>query len=292
MKTKIIGTGLSGLVGSRIVELLSGDFEFEDISRKTGTDILDKEAVAKRLQDSDAEFVIHMAAYTNVDEAEKQKELKENSIAWKMNVGGTKNVLDAAKTTGKHFIHISTDMVFPGTKNIPGRYTEEDATGAVGWYATTKEEAEKIVIQSNVPFTLLRIAYPYRANYEKKEYVRVFKALLEQGKNIQAVSDHFFTPTFIDDLAEVFRLVFQNRLTGIYHAGGKDMVSPYDVAVKVAGIFNLDKNLIGTTTREEYFKGKAPRAFNLSLNSGKIESLGVKLRGLEEGLLEIKKQLG
>lgn len=291
MKQKIIGTGLSGLVGSRIVELLSLQFDFEDISRKTGTDITDKEAVLQRLKNSDADFVLHLAAYTNVDEAEKEKDLKENSTAWKMNVGGTKNVLEAAEITGKHIIHISTDMVFPGTKTPPERYTEEDATGAVGWYAKTKEEAEKVVMSAKIPWTILRIAYPYRANFEKKEYVRIFKWLLEEKREIKAVSDHFFTPTFIDDLADVFSLIFDKKLTGIYHAGGKESVSPYEAAVQVADVFHLDKNLISKTTREEYFAGKAPRAFNLSLNSAKIEQLGVRLRGFAEGLEEIKKQL-
>lgn len=291
MKTKIVGTGLSGLVGSRIVELLSQDFEFEDISRKTGTDITDKDAVLARLQNTDATYVLHLAAYTNVDEAEKEKDLREQSAAWKINVEGTRNVVSACEATGKHLIHFSTDMVFPGTKELPERYSEEDVTGAVGWYAKTKEEAEKVVLSSKNPWTILRIAYPYRANFEKKEYIRIFKWLLEEGREIKAVADHYFTPTFIDDLADVLRLVFSKNLTGIYHAGGKDSVSPYDAANLVAETFGLRTDLIGKTTRSEYFAGKAPRAFNLSLNSARMESLGVTLRGLQEGLLEIKKQL-
>lgn len=291
MKTKIIGTGLSGLVGSRVVELLGQEFEFEDISRKTGTDILDKEAVTNRIKNFDAQYVLHLAAYTNVDEAEKEKDLGEKSIAWRMNVGGTKDVLEAVESTGKHLIYISTDMVFPGTKPLPEKYTEEDATGPVGWYATTKCEAEKVVQQAKVPWTILRIAYPYRANYEKKEYVRIFKTLLEEGREIKAVSDHYFTPTFIDDLAGVFSHIFRTNLTGIYHVSGKTSISPFDAAIKIAEVFHLDKNLVSKTTREEFFKDKAPRAFNLSLSSAKIEKLGVSLSNFEEGLEEIKKQL-
>lgn len=288
---KIIGTGLSGLVGSRIVELLGKEFEFEDISRKTGTDITNKDAILQKLQKSGAPFVIHLAAYTNVDKAEEEKDLGQESAAWKINVEGTNNIVAACELTGKHLVHISTDMVFPGDKPLTGKYTEEDTTGAVGWYAATKEEAEKVVLKSNIHSTILRIAYPYRADYEKKEYVRIFKSLLEEGREIQAVQDHYFTPTFIDDLADVFRLVFQEKLTGIYHAGGKDVVSPYSTCLKVAEVFGLDKNLISPTTRDEYFKDKAPRAFNLSLSSAKIEKLGVRMRGFEEGLEEIKSQI-
>ena len=291
MKQKIIGTGLSGLVGSRIVELLGEEFTFEDVSRKTGTDITDKEAIFNRLQNSNSEFVLHMAAYTQVDEAEKDKDLKDQSTAWKINVDGTKNIIDACQKTQKHLVYISTDMVFPGTKPLPQRYSEVDATGAIGWYAKTKAEAEKVVMNSGIAYTILRIAYPYRAHFEKREYVRIFKWFLEEGREIQAVTDHYFTPTFIDDLTQVFRLIFNQKITGIYHTGGADSVSPYDTALLVAKIFNLDKHLINKTTREEYFKEKAPRAYNLSLNSDKITTLGIHLRSLEEGLKEIKKQL-
>ncbi|MDE2590377.1 MAG: hypothetical protein KGL95_12030, partial [Patescibacteria group bacterium] len=59
----------------------------------------------------------------------------------------------------------------------------------------------------------------------------------------------------------------------------------------VAKEFGLDQSLISKTTRAEYFQGKAPRAFNLSLNSDKIGKLGIRMRSLAEGLEEIKRQL-
>jgi len=287
---KIIGTGLSGLVGSRMVEHLGSEFDFEDISRKTGTDILDKEAVFTRIKNSSSDFVIHSAAYTQVDQAEKEKDLGEESLAWKINVNGTENVLEACEATNKHLIHISTDMVFPGTKKLPERYVETDNTGAVGWYAKTKEEAEKIVLQSKIPFTILRIAYPYLANSEKN-YVHIFKSLLEQNKSFSAVEDHYFTPLFLDDLSDVLKIVINQKLTGIYHVGGKDSLSPFLIAQKIADVFNLDKNLVKPTTREIFFKDKAPRAFNLSLDSSKIEALGVKLKDFLEGLSIIRQQI-
>lgn len=292
MKQKIIGTGLSGMVGSRIVELLGDQFDFEDISRKTGTDISDKNAVLKRLENSDAKYVLHLAAYTNVDEAEKEKGLKEQSSAWKVNVEGTRNVMQAAAVTGKHIIHFSTDMVFPGDKPLPEKYVETDLRGPLGWYATTKFEAEKVVESAQIPWTILRIAYPYRAQYEKKEYVRIFLTLLQEGKSITAVGDHFFTPTFIDDVAFIVQTIFLQNLTGVFHITGDETVSPYFAAKKIAEVFALDSSLVSQTTRAEFFKDRAPRAFNLSLSSGRIKSLGITLHSFEEGLREIKKQIG
>lgn len=288
---KIIGTGLSGLVGSRIVDLLEKDFEFEDISRKTGTDILDSKNVFKRLEGSSASVVMHLAAYTQVDKAEEDKHLGENSEAWKINVTGTKNVLEACEKLGKKIIYFSTDMVFSGQKELPEKYTEEEARGPVGWYALTKFEAEKLVEKTSVPWAIIRIAYPYRANFEKKEYVRIIKSLLEEGREIKAVKDHYFTPTFVDDLAFAVRVLIEKDCVGKYHACGDEAVSPYAASKKVAEIFGLNEKLISETTREEYFTGKAERAYNLSLNNDKIKKLGVHMHSFTDGLLAIKEQL-
>lgn len=291
MKQKIIGTGLSGLVGSRVAELLSSSYEFEDISRKTGTDITDADAVLSRLQKSDAPVVIHMAAFTNVDGAEEQKDLAERSDPWKMNVLGTENVIKAAESTGKKLIYISTDFVFDGEHTPPGGYTEEDTPHPVNWYAQTKYEGEKRVQSAQVPWMIVRIAYPYRAQFEKNDFVRAMKNRLAQGLEIKAITDHKYCPTFIDDIAGALDVLIQQSATGIYHVTGNESLSPYDAAMAIAETFGLDTNLIGTATREEYFAGKAQRPFDLSMNNGKIKQLGVKLHGFQEGLQLIKEQL-
>jgi dTDP-4-dehydrorhamnose reductase len=288
---RIIGTGLSGLVGSRIIELLSDTYQFEDISRKTGTDILDKEAVFKRVENSSAQIVLHLAAYTNVDKSEEDKEKKEESTAWKINVIGTENVLSACEKLNKKIIYLSTDMVFSGDKKLSEKYDEEDERGAVGWYAKTKEEAEKLIERTSVPWIILRIAYPYRAKHEKKEYVRVFKWLLEKRQQVKAVSDHYFTPTFIDDLAPVLKTLIDKELTGKFHATGDEIVSPFIAAKKVAEVFNLKKELVTEILSDEFFKGRAPRAYNLSLNNDKITKLGLKMHSFAEGLAIVKKQI-
>jgi len=216
--------------------------------------------------------VLHLAAYTDVEGAEKEKNLKEESEAWKINVGGTKNLLDACRKLNKKIVYFSTDMVFSGEKELPGKYQEEDTPDPVGFYAQTKYEAEKLVENAECPWVILRIAYPYRASFEKKEYVRFFKWLLEEGRMVNAVADHYFTPTFIDDLPFVLETIFKNNLIGKLHAGGSEVVSPYEVALKVAEVFGLNKDLITQTTRAEFFKNRAPRAYNLSLNNDKIGS--------------------
>lgn len=288
---KIIGTGLSGLVGSRVVDLLDSTYEFEDISRKTGTDISDADAVLSRLQNSSAEWVIHMAAYTHVDGAEEQKALGEKSEAWQVNVVGTEHVVQAVQQTGKKLLFLSTDFVFDGAHTPPSGYTEEDAPNPVNWYAQTKYEAELRVQHAGIPSVVARIAYPYRARFDKNDFMRAIKNRLSQGQEIQAVTDHLFCPTFIDDIAVGIDALIEHNAQGIYHLTGSQSLSPYDASLLIAQTFALDTKLIKPTTRAEYFAGKAERPFDLSMNNDKIKSLGIKIKGFQEGLEEIKRQL-
>jgi dTDP-4-dehydrorhamnose reductase len=200
-------------------------------------------------------------------------------------------VVKACEATGKKIIYISTDFVFDG-ENVPaGGYTEEDQPNPVNWYAETKYEGEKRVQNAASPWMIVRIAYPYRANFEKNDFFRAMKNRLAQGQEIKAITDHMYSPTFIDDVAPALDVLISQNKTGIYHVTGSEALSPYDAAMKIAEAFGLDKNLIGTTTRGEYFAGKAERPLDLSMNNAKIKSLGVMMHGFTEGLQEIKKQL-
>lgn len=282
----ILGTGLTGLVGSRIVELLGNSYQFESSS----ADITNKEDITTKINSSNAEVVLHLAAKTNVDDCEKDKDKGKEGEAWKINVDGTRNVSEACLASGKKLIYISTDFVFDGEKNAP--YTEEDVPHPINWYAKTKYEGEKAVQDICKDYLIARIAYPYRAKFERNDFARAIYSRLNQGQPVAAIEDHFFNPTFIDDVALGLDILLKAKSAGIYHLAGAQCLSPYDAAFLIADTFSLDKSLISKTTREEFFKDRAPRPFKLAMKNAKIEKLGFKTRTFEEGLQEIKKQLG
>ncbi|MCJ7740786.1 NAD(P)-dependent oxidoreductase [Candidatus Microgenomates bacterium] len=288
MKKQILATGLSGLVGTRIRELLEDSFEFTDLSLATGVNITDSESVEKSVGDSEARVILHMAAKTDVDACEDDQVLGEEGAAWMVNVGGTENIVTAAKKTGKRVIYISTDFVFDGTKEF---YTEKDSPNPVNWYARTKYEGEKLVAAADINSTIVRIAYPYRSSFsEKKDFVRRIKEKMEKGEEVKAVTDHIFTPTFIDDIASALKLLLATDFPGIYHVVGSQSLSTLEAANLIAQMFSL-KARITPVVRSEYFKGKAFRPFKLRLKNDKIAKLGVKMRRFDEGLEEVKKQL-
>lgn len=303
---KILGTGLTGLVGSRFVELLGNAYDFEHINLDNGINILDKEVVFDAISSSTASLVLHMAAKTHVDGCEfdkkKDKEIlalksqkaredvwKNEQTAWAVNVFGTQNIVDACQKTNKKIIYISTDFVFNGKKKF---YTEEDKPDPLNWYAKTKYEGEKAVQESGVDYIIARSAYPYRAFFKRSDFVRGLIDKLQKNEKLNMVTDHIMVPTFIDDLVNALDVLIQRDEKGIFHIVGSQSITPFQATLKIAEVFDLDSSLVSKTTRREYFAGKAPRPFCLNLKNDKIGRLGIEMSSFDKGLRETKNQLG
>lgn len=288
---KILGTGLDGLVGSRIVELLNGKHEFENVSLSMGVDITDRNAVLEKIKSSDAQIVLHLAAKTDVDGCELDKSLSKDGEAWKINVEGTRNVAEVCSQANKKLMYVSTDFVFDGKNPPVDGYSEEDIPNPINWYAKTKYEGEKIVKALKTPWIIVRIAYPYRANFMKLDFFRAILNRLKNSEAIAAVTDHVFTPTFIDDIAFALDVLISNNYQGVFHVVGSQSLTPFDAANLIAQEFELDKSKINKTMRSEFFNNRAFRPFQLTLKNDKITKLGIRMRTFEEGLKEVKSQM-
>lgn len=295
MKPKVIGTGLSGLVGSRIIELLKDKFEFIDFSLDTGVDVLNQQSLSQAFdRNKDAIAVLHMAAFTDTNAAWEQNNDK-SGICYRLNVEGTQNILSLAKQYNQYLIYISTDFIFDGNKTTS--YTEEDQPNPIEWYGKTKYLGEKVIVDSGYTnFNISRITYPYRANFDKKPDI-IHKVLtkLQNNEPVKMFSDQVCTYTFIDDIAQAISFFLENKNTGIYHLVGSSSHSPYEMAQLVAKTFEFNINSIESSSLEEYIKsqptGSRPWQKTLVTSNQKARNLGLTFKTLEEGLKEIKKQL-
>jgi dTDP-4-dehydrorhamnose reductase len=295
MKTKVIGTGLSGLVGSRIVELLKDKFEFIDFSLDSGVNVLDKENLATAFgKNKDAVAVLHLAAFTDTNAAWEQRGDK-SGICYQLNVEGTRNILELAKKNNQYLIYISTDFVFDGSKITP--YTEKDTPNPIEWYGETKYLGEKLILDSSYSnYNISRITYPYRANFGTKvDIIRKILAKLQNGEEVRMFTDQVCTYTFIDDIATSLGYFLENKNTGTYHLVGSSSHSPYGMAKLVASTFCFDQNLVKPSSLEDYIKsqpeGSRPWQKTLITSNQKAVKLGLSFKTLSEGLDEIKKQI-
>jgi dTDP-4-dehydrorhamnose reductase len=283
---KILLTGANGLIGTRLLELMKGHRLFG--SDTADFDITDLEATVAYIKSKQPDVIIHLAAYTNTEKAEEERE-----FAWEVNVTGTENLLKAAAELDKvQFIYFSTDHTFDGKK---GNYIETDIQNPVNYYGETKLAGEQLVTQ--LPNSLiLRISYPFRSHFEpKSDIVRWMLPRLENKETLHLVSDQFITPTFIDDLAVVLDKVISLQIAGVYHSSGETCLSFVDLGKMVAHEFGYDPQLIQPITLNEFMKKmnrKAGQPLNGGLISTKLKNeIGFAPRAFPDALKIMKEQM-
>lgn len=287
---KVLIFGGSGMVGSRFIQQHKDSFEISAPSIED-VDIVDKNSLLKVYKEFSPDVVLNYAAYTNVEEAEKQKDDK-NGICYLINVTGAENIAKLSKDFGVHMIHISTEYVFNGQKSdVP--YKEEDKMDAINWYGKTKQIADEKVLSSGCKFTIARISMPYCVDYPlKKDVARYFLSQLKQGLKIQAIDGQKITPTFVDDLALAFDLIIKEAPSGTYHLSVIDNTTPFEFAKKLATEFSLDTNLIEKISFDEYNSKKSAKLLKNSwLDSSKfIREFGSGiLKSIDQNIKEFKR---
>lgn len=289
----ILATGATGLIGSRFVEMFGDKYNVVNMDLSTGVDITKVETFKSFFDaHTDAKTLIHLAAFTDTNKAFAETGDK-NGICYKVNVDGTRNIANICKERGIHLIHVSTDFVFDGKQDTP--YLEESPLSPIEWYGETKAMAENVVKDSGVSYSIVRLSYPYRANFEAKlDLIKKIRSGLESGKLYPQFSDTMITPTFIDDIARAFDKLIELHPQGIFHSVGSDSLSPYDLARKVASAYGFDPSVVKEGSLTEYLKSAArPFARTVKMSNQKSAGvLDVAFMTIDEGLVEIKKQQG
>lgn len=285
----ILGTGLSGLVGSKLVKDFADTYAFANLdlsNPEQPVDITSYDQVAAAFENSAAEFVLHFAAFTDVTKAWEQRDDK-NGLAYRVNVLGTENIVKAATATGKHLIHISTAYVFNGEKN--GMYVESDSVQPIEWYGQTKAWAEEKVAESASQWTILRIDQPFRSDeFPKTDTVHRIIAGLKSGGLYPQFVDHYFGPTFIDDFVKVVDWVIRSKTTGIFHASSGEKWSDYDFAMLIRDNFHFETE-VKKGLLAEYLKTLSrPYQKNTAMDASKLKSvLGFKMKTMQEAITAV-----
>ncbi|MGW3960886.1 SDR family oxidoreductase [Amycolatopsis sp. NPDC005003] len=279
------GTGLTGLVGSRVREL-TPELGWWPL----GCDITDAAAVDRATGDCAAGTIVHFAAFTDTAAAWRQRG-DLGGPCYRVNVLGTRNVAAACRRHGRYLVHVSTDYVFDGTKD--SSYTEEDAVNPRDWYGRTKAWAEEEVRSAGGEHLILRPSFPFRAAFPAKEdLVRRLLRGLAEGSVGPLFTDTLITPTFIDDLASAFRSIAARRPTGILHAAGSTALSPHALGERVAEAFGLTgMPLPGGKLADHVTPGDRPYARNLSVSNARARRvLGVRFATIDEALHRMRAQ--
>ena len=295
MAKKVIIIGCNGLLGQKLVAQFRTKYDvlgcgielqllFKADIRYQQLDITKRPQVKRIIMGEKPHLVINAAAYTDVDRAEKEKEL-----CWAVNVSGVENLSYYTHLVNAKLIHISTDYVFDGYK---GNYSENDRPNPLSYYAKSKLAGENAVIASGVEHIIARTAVLYgHAENVRPNFVTWLISQLKQRKQVTIVDDQIGNPTLADNLSEAIATAVQLDAQGVYHLAGREAIDRFHFAIKIAEIFELDTNLI-QKGKSDTLKQLAQRPLNASLNVSKaITELGVNLYNVKEGLQVLKSQI-
>ena len=276
-------TGASGQLGLHIQDqLIKKNYQYIAVERSQ-LDISDAKEVQHFFKNLDLTLLINTAAYTNVDQAEKNAQ-----EAYAVNEKGIQHLSDICNLYDAPMVHISTDYVFNGMSHEP--YQPNDETDPLNIYGQSKLAGEKVLINNANKFLLLRTSWVF-SEYGKNFFKTILN-LAKKNTHLRIVSDQFGNPTYAGDIAEALvsaipNILLNQNINQVYHYGGHETCTWYEFATEICKEALLRKiifkmpDIIPVPTSEFISKANRPQYsvldssifcsnFNLSKSNWKL----------------------
>jgi len=296
MKPKILLTGKNGQVGAELAmvlpqlgEVIALDHQQLDLSRP--------DDIRRTIQEIRPLLIVNAAAYTAVDQAEK-----EEAMAQSINADAPALMAQEAKKIGAGLVHYSTDYVFDGSKHSP--YEENDPPNPISVYGKTKLAGEQAIQDAGLPHLIFRTAWVYATR--GRNFLLTILRLASEREELRIVRDQIGAPTWCREIARGTALVLgrlsDNRkgaLTlpeagGIYHMSAAGVTTWYDfaqaildeashappnlpwLAAATGGRTLIAKRILPITTAEYPTPARRP-AYSVLSNSRLAQRFGIRL---------------
>lgn len=289
---KILITGANGFLGYYLVEQLltknfsvtatgKGEcrlpFTYDKNFQWLTMDFTDPFSIHDVFENIKPAVVIHAGAMSKPDECETNQ-----MLAYLVNVEGTVQLLINSANLKSFFVFVSTDFVFDGET---GMYDEDDKPDPVNYYGRTKLEAEEAVKEYEFNWAIVRTVLVYGKNHSgHSNILKIVKEKLEKGEEYSVVDDQLRTPTFVEDLARGIVSIIERKATGIFHLSGKDILTPYQMAIKTAEHLRLDSSVIKKVTAASFSQpARRPPKTGFIIDKAR-EELGYEPLSFDEGL--------
>lgn len=287
---KILIIGVSGQIGGALREILEKNKKFKIIKADkiksknvSFLDITQKQEVAKFFKKTKPQIIILPAALTDVDACETMK-----TLAYDINVKSVINIIRLAQKIPSKLIYISTAYVFDGKK---GNYSENDKPHPINYYAKTKLMAEKIIQKNLNDYLIIRTNWVFDFGYDKKNFAVRLLDILKNEKMFMVPKDQCGNPTLARNIASAIEELILKNKNGIYHIVGKDKMSKYQWAIKIAKHFKLNhKLIIPALTKNLGQKALRPPKSDLNITKA-INELNTKIFSLKESMSFLEKRI-
>lgn len=280
MKITIIGA--SGQLGKDVAAAFVAAGDQVDALDHAMIEVSSLDSVGHALSRTQPDVVINTAAFHHVEKCEA-----DPGQAFAINSIGARNVAEVSESLRAKLIHIGTDYVFDGNRQVP--YTEHDLPGPLNVYGNTKLSGELFVRSTNPLHFVVRVSAIYGSNPCRAKgglnFVELMLKLCREREEIRVVNDEFVSPTPTSDIARQLVVLSRTSEYGLYHATAEGSCSWYEFA---KAIFELTRTKIRLeAARPGEFPAKVPRPkYSVLENRAlKHKSLNV-FRHWKDGLTE------
>jgi len=264
-------TGAAGMVGAYVPIVFSDwNLTLTDVAGGyVPLDIRDPEAVPAIIADVRPDFVLHLAAATDVDRCERDPDW-----AFHINALGTQNIALACQANSIPLVYISTAAVFSGDKLEP--YNEFDFPKPSNVYGHSKYGGEQIVSSLLQKYYIVRCGWMIGggAQRDKKFVGKIVRLIHEGKKQLSVVDDKIGSPTYAKDLLEGIQALIQTNYYGLYHIVNRGSVSRYQIALLVREALRATDVAIEPVSSAS-FPLPAPRGRSEALRNLKMELLSL-----------------
>jgi dTDP-4-dehydrorhamnose reductase len=256
---RLFVTGLGGHLGSEVGRRArAAGWELDGITGSAQLDVRDAAAVLEAVRAARPDVVVHTAY--RLDDAS-------------VNVDGTRAVAAAAVDGGARLVHLSSDVVFPGTGERA--LTEDDEPRPVTEYGASKLAAERLCPPDAV---IVRTSLIY-GGAEPAPQERMVLEVADGARDMAFFVDEVRCPIEVGDLAAAVLELAQLGFAGPLHVAGADALSRLDFARLVCAHRGRDPAVLrGASAGPD-------RPKHLVLDSTRARALlRVRLRGAREVL--------
>lgn len=233
----ILITGAEGQLGKSLRKTLPADVKAHFVT-KSNLNLENNDAIDAWFAANKADVIINAAAYTKVDQAEKDRD-----AAFAANDAAVRNIAAAAGKNQSYLIHISTDFLFHGAFNRP--IDEEQKINPVGIYAESKAAGEKALLDAAIPAAIVRTSWLY--SEFNANFMKTMIRLGREKNEVRVIADQHGSPTYATDLARgLWQMVAHLRAkrpqagkVELYHFSNWGVTTWYDFTTAILGIAGI-----------------------------------------------------
>lgn len=219
--SRILVLGASGQVGQAVLQSAAANVQVI-APTKAEVDLRQTNELRAYVLDIKPDAVINCAAFTRVDDAERDRD-----AAFLLNADAAQVLAEATAQCRSRFIHVSTDYVFDGSGLPP--YGIEALVAPQSVYGASKLKGEQAVTSANPEAAIVRTAWVHSGG--DNNFVATAVRIFQQQRVMHVVDDQVSTPTRALHLAgALWAFVARARLSGIFHFTDAGVASWYDVA--------------------------------------------------------------